>query len=225
MDKIPKKPDFSSHITKIANFFGRASGSGFLFCSCNLRAIAREINRQVAKRTGQTGMRIGETDILSCHSGGFLTEIRDAARERPDGLIISNLDQLIRQTRGKIVTEMNMARELLTDLGVPMVFWLSEKNIPLFANQAPDLFLRRDRSVLRFSDKRLERFHTDDEAPGDYGHLKVKTALLEKQLEAAEKNGDQARHITADLISLYLKAGLYEPADTMFEAYRSLSEI
>jgi len=224
LDKKSERPDFSSHITKIANFFRRASGSGFLFCACNLRALVRAINRRVAERAAQTGMRIGETDLVSCHSGGFLTEMRDAARERPDGLIISNLDQMIRHTRGEIVTEMNVGREILTDMGLPVVFWLSEKNIPLFANRAPDLFSRRDRSVLCFSDKRLEKFYTDDEDPEDYGNLKLKITLLEKQLEVVENNGDQAKRIAADLISLYLKAGLYEPADVMFEAYRGMSD-
>jgi len=118
-----------------------------------------------------------------------------------------------------------------------MVFWLSEENISRFANQATDLFNRRDRSVVSFSDlsgvpasmERLDGFYElGFKSTEDYSSLKLKIGLMEKQLqEARKKNYSEERiaiEIAADLIELYLKASLYPEAFQLFEDYHSYYE-
>ncbi|MBF0395204.1 MAG: hypothetical protein HQK78_00355 [Desulfobacterales bacterium] len=226
--------DFFGNILKIVNFFKYKLESGFLFCACNNQRLIKEINKQIIENAKKHGLNIIEVYISSDDSDNILPILRKATQESPDGIIINNLDELILMSKGEFMTNINMGREILIEMNVPMVFWMSEENISRFANQAPDMFIRRDRSVVCFQDlsilkssslERLDDFYQlgfkDTET---YSNLSLKIKLLEKQIiEAKEKKYPEERiaiEIAVDLISLYLKASLYHEAFRLFEAYQ-----
>jgi len=237
MENIREKADFSGSIARIVNFLRHTHESGFLFCACNNQRLIQEINRQIIEKAKHHDLNIRDVYISYDDMDNILALLRKASQESPNGIIINNLDELIERTDGRFITDINMGREILIDMGVPMVFWLSEENISRFANQATDLFNRRDRSVVSFSDlsgvpasmERLDGFYElGFKSTEDYNSLKLKIGLLEKQLqEAKKKNYSEERiatEIAADLIELYLKASLYPEAYQLFESYRSYYE-
>ena len=144
---------FYSNISKIVNFFRRSPGSGFLFCVCDNEALIREINRLIKDKFD---IKIRDIYLISENLDDFIQRIGEAAATKPDGIIISNLDELIDLSKGQVVRRVNFARETLIELDVPLMFWLSENSISQFSNKAPDLFLRRDRSVISFSNQAIE---------------------------------------------------------------------
>ncbi len=234
MENIREKADFSGSIARIVNFLRHTHESGFLFCACNNQRLIQEINRQIIEKAKLHDLNIRDVYISYDDMDNILSLLRKASHESPNGIIINNLDELIERTDGRFITDINMGREILIDMGVPMVFWLSEENISRFANQATDLFNRRDRSVVSFSDlsgvpasmERLDEFYElGFKSTEDYSGLKLKIGLMEKQLqEAKKKNYSEERiatEIAADLIELYLKASLYPEAFQLFEDYRS----
>jgi len=229
--------DFSGSIARIVNFLRHTHESGFLFCACNNQRLIQEINRQIIEKAKLHDLNIRDVYISYDDMDNILALLRKASQESPNGIIINNLDELIERTDGRFITDINMGREILIDMGVPMVFWLSEENISRFANQATDLFNRRDRSVVSFSDlsgvpasmERLDEFYElGFKSTEDYNSLKLKIGLMEKQLqEAKRKNYSEERiatEIAADLIELYLGASLYPEAYQLFEDYRSYYE-
>jgi len=237
MENIRENADFSGSIARIVNFLRHTHESGFLFCACNNQRLIQEINRQIIEKAKLHELNIRDVYISYDDMDNILVLLRKASQESPNGIIVNNLDELIERTDGRFITDINMGREILIDMGVPMVFWLSEENISRFANQATDLFNRRDRSVVSFSDlsgvpasmERLDGFYElGFKSTEDYNSLKLKIGLLEKQLqEAKKKNYSEERiatEIAADLIELYLKASLYPEAYQLFESYRSYYE-
>jgi len=233
MENIRENADFSGSIARIVNFLRHTHESGFLFCACNNQRLIQEINRQIIEKAKLHELNIRDVYISYDDMDNILVLLRKASQESPNGIIVNNLDELIERTDGRFITDINMGREILIDMGVPMVFWLSEENISRFANQATDLFNRRDRSVVSFSDlsgvpasmERLDGFYElGFKSTEDYNSLKLKIGLMEKQLqEAKKKNYSEERiaiEIAADLIELYLKASLYPEAYRLFEEYR-----
>jgi len=231
MDNNSLPFDFFENISGVINFFRYTPESGLLFCACNNQRLIRQINQQIIEKAKDYNLNIGDVYISSDYLNSFLPIFRKAASDMPDGFIINNLDELILISQGRFISEINMAREILIELGVPMLFWLSDENISRFANKAPDLFLRRDRSVIAFCDvagvSGLDRFKDSYSheyiSSEEFKSLNLKIELLEKQLkEAEEKKYNEKRiafEIVADLIQLYLKAFLRQEASKLFEKY------
>ncbi|MCP4106381.1 MAG: ATP/GTP-binding protein, partial [Desulfobacteraceae bacterium] len=145
MDISSEQSEHFKNLSKITNFFQRTSESGLLFCVCTNQALVRQVNEQIKARTDSLGLDIRELYISSDDMDNFIPIIRQAANEKPNGIIVNNLDELILVSKGSFLEGMNLAREILLDLDIPMLFWLSERNVSLFANKAQDLFRRRDR--------------------------------------------------------------------------------
>ena len=219
---------YYANISKIINYFKRTPKNGFLFCACNNALVIKQVNHQIIL---DNDLNIKEV-YLSSKKDNFLDLIRKKAEEKPDGLIITNLDELILITKGRIIQNINFAREILIEMAVPMLFWLSETNISRMANNAFDLFQRRDRGVVKFKlagDKTLDRFK-DNLSPEyrttqDYKSLEIKIELLKKQLQEAEQKGYAEKRIAfeivADLIGVYLQAFLRDEAEKLFKQYKN----
>ncbi len=225
--------DFFAGINKIVNYFARTSKGGFLFCSHDKTLVVQHIVRTVMERATQKKLNIKELYLNAEDADSFLSEIRALATEKPDGIIISNLDELIVLTKDRIIDNINLSRDILLSLDVPFLFCLTQENISKFANQASDLYLRRDRSVIFFPDPpeetgmdKLKDFHTVEYRESvDFKSLKLKIGLLEKQLKEAEEKKYKperiANEITLDLIVAYYKAGLLKNADQLFHRYKA----
>ncbi|MCP4352314.1 MAG: tetratricopeptide repeat protein, partial [Desulfobacterales bacterium] len=226
-----EQDEFIINLRKITNFFRYTLESGLLFCVCTNQVFVKQINEQIKARTSGLGLNVRELYISPDDIDIFIPIIRQAANENPDGIIINNLDELILVSKGSFLEGINLAREILLDLDIPMLFWLSERNVSLFANKAHDLFRRRDRGVVYFSDlsgssgmdRFKESYSREYMSSEDYNSLNLKIGLLEKQLGEAEakqyKEKRIATEIVADLIKLYLKVFLRHEAYALFEKY------
>ena len=226
-------PDFFAKINKIVNYFARTPGGGFLFCSYESIAVLDEIIETIKYRAEERELNLKEVFLSLEDAEYFLPKIKEAAREKPGGIIISNLDELVVLTKDQIITEINLARDILLGLNLPILFCVSRENISKFANQAQDLFLRRDRGVIHFSNipgvKIWEQFRKlrgmEYRESVDVNGLNLKIELLENQLKEAEgkkyKPGRIANEIALDLIQLYLDASLVKEAKKLFRKYKS----
>jgi tetratricopeptide (TPR) repeat protein len=222
-----------ANISDIMSYFKRKSQSGFLFCSCNNQAYIKQLNQQIIERAKALGLNIAEVYISYDDRDTFPDKIREAAEATPKGIIVNNLDELIFRSEGKVLREINFSREILIDIGIRLLFWLSEENISRFANNAPDFFIRRDRNVIRFADptgqtqmRRLEEFYDFRfKEKQKYEKLRLTTESLERQLEEAKNRGysDEriAKEIVADLISIYLEVYLRNEAFELFKKYEN----
>ena len=227
---------FYSSISKIVNFFRRTSQGGFLFCVCNNGELINHINQQIIERARHSDLIITSIYISSTDIDNFLNLVRKATSDKPDGIIINNLDELILISQGAFVQHLNFAREILIELNVPLMFWFSERNISLIANKARDLFIRKDRGIINFigitgisSLKRLESLYAyDEKGKKQYENVNIKIELLEKQLEEGIKKGYSekriATEIAADLIKQYLDVHLIDEAISLFNKYRKYYE-
>ncbi len=226
-------PDpYFSNVGKIVDFFKAISGSGFLFCECDNNALVRRINENIIQRAGTRGLKIIEAYIPAESEDKYLRTIREAADKKPNGVIVNNLDEAILRSGNDFIRAANFSREILIDLELPLLFWLSEKNMARFANKAPDFFIRRDRGIVHFADVEgrtaLDRFDAgfspEYKSSEDYQNLKIRIELLEKQLKEAEEKGFPEKRIALEiapaLIDLYNSASLVYEAFAVFKKYR-----
>lgn len=237
MAKTGTVSDYYAKINKIVNYFARNSNGGFLFCSLDKIDVTNEINRYIIYRAEQKNLTVKEVYLSFEDAQDFLNKIREAAKEKPDGIIISNLDELIVLTKDQIIKDFNLSRDILLNLKLPFLFCVSKKNISKFANQAQDLFLRRDRGVIHFSNipgkKRIEEFKDfftkEYWRSTEYKSLELGKVLLESQLKEAEEKRYRperiANEIALDLIHLYLNTSLIIKAKELFYKYKHFLDL
>lgn len=236
MNNSAQEASLYANISKIVNFFRRTPHGGFLFCVCDNGEVINNVNERVVERAGSYGIRVNTLYVSSNDVEGFLSLVRKAAGDKPDGIIIRNLDELILLSQGEFITRLNFAREPLIELSVPLLFWFSEKNMSIVANKGRDFFIRKDRGIISFANvtdsstlKRLEAFSASDQRGRElYDGLNVKIELLERQLyEAVNKGYNEKRiatEIAADLIHLYIDAYLKNEANALFNKYKQYYE-
>ncbi|HLP59331.1 MAG TPA: tetratricopeptide repeat protein [Candidatus Deferrimicrobium sp.] len=232
MSQDESSPDFIAKINKIVNYFSRTKKGGFLFCSCDNTQVIKQIVRDVIFRAAEKNIKVKELYLSYTDTGSFLYQIKAITGDKPDGVIVSNLDEAIILTKDQIITDINLSRDILLGLKLPFLFCMSQENISKFANKASDFFLRRDRGVVQFTDipehpigieiKGL--FPIEFQKSTDLMSLNLKIGLLHAQLKEAEekKYGPDriANEIALDLINAYLDASLIEKANELFDRYK-----
>ena len=228
--------NYFSQISRIINFFRYTTRSGFLFCACNDPRMILEINRQVIERSASSGISIEELHLDDDIKDHFIDAVKEKARKKPNGIIINNIDVFIQKTQGQILSDINFSREVMIELGVCFLFWFSEENLSEFSNRATDLYLRRDRSVIRFKETfkpSLEKLsipheRIDKQFAASLKQRRVKIELLEKQLEGARKKTYKkeriAREIVFDLVNAYLDADDLKMALCLFKEFKKYFE-
>jgi tetratricopeptide (TPR) repeat protein len=236
MAKNEKDPDFFRKINKVVNFFSRTSHGGFLFCSCDNTPLIGEITGIISERAGTKNLRIKALALSYDDGEHFLQEIKAAAEEKPQGIILTNLDEVIALTKDRIIKDINLARDILLGLNLPILFCVSTENIGKFANQAQDLFLRRARGIIHFPDvPAIDKMDIKDwiEEANLFGlgdlvdekRKKLKLGLLESQLKEAEKKKFKperiANEIALDLIKLNSDVFKNDRANELFKKYKS----
>jgi len=228
--------NYFSRISRIINFFRYTTGSGFLFCACNDPRMILEINRQVIERSASSGISIEELHLDDDIKDHFIAAVKEKSRKKPNGVIINNLDVFIQKTQGQILSDINFSREVMIELGVCLLFWFSEENLSEFSNRATDLYLRRDRSVIRFKETfepsleelSIPYYRIDNQFASSLKQRRIKIELLEKQLEGARKKKDKkeriAREIVFDLVNAYLDANDLKMAFFLFKEFKKYFE-
>jgi len=226
-------PDFSSKLNKIVNYVKRTNTGGFLFYSCENTAWLFQINRAIIERAREKDIDIQEFFLTLDDTGNFLPGIRKIAGYKPGAIMISNIDETIVYTDGQIINDINGSRDILLGLKIPILFGMSAENISRFANQAQDLFLRRDRGVIYFTGlafiAEMEEAAAAQKAmkkpkPVTPANVRLKIELLERQLKEAEeikdKPGRIANDVALELIKVYLKSASITKAKKLFKKYK-----
>jgi tetratricopeptide (TPR) repeat protein len=223
--------DFYVGINKIVNYFERTTKAGFLFCAHDKTMVLLQIAKTVIERAKRKKLDVKEFYMTGDDVGDFWRKIKEIAKGKPDGVIISNLDELIVSTKDQIIKDFNFSRDILLGLDVQVLFCLTRENVAKFANQASDLYLRRDREVIFFPDppgetaldKANELFTPGFRESGDFKSAQLKIGLLEKQLREAEQKNYKpervANEIALDLVQAYLEASLSADANRIFDRY------
>jgi formylglycine-generating enzyme required for sulfatase activity len=154
MTQNPEPERFFSRLNRLMNFFARTKGGGFLFGVCDDLRLIKGINQGIVNRAGIMGFQVKPVFLSSDNIDNYRNTIRSAAEKEPKGLVITNFDELIRISDGQVIPDINMARDALIMLNIPLMFWFSNENMSLFIRKAPDIYSRRS-GVVDFSDLSL----------------------------------------------------------------------
>ncbi|MEM6804124.1 MAG: tetratricopeptide repeat protein, partial [Bacteroidota bacterium] len=139
--------DFQKNLKRLHRFLSREDERGYGFCIAqnqkDILWIEKELKERLGGRLASVHLEIGEI--------GIVEQIRQVGGKDKTPLFIRNLDQVLRDTASDHLLELNFSREALHDLGIPMIFWVSESNFSLIANRAADLFTQRQLGSLFFA--------------------------------------------------------------------------
>lgn len=226
--------DYLSKINKIINFVKHTDKiSGLLFCVCNNRRIIQEINNTIINRVLHQNINIIEINLIKNES--IVIQLQQIIKENKtvSAVIINNFDEMIEGNNSEFLSHFNFCRESIFDLNIPIIIWVKKDNISRLANKAQDIYLRRDRANIYFSDNEIPYISTNDEIndyvsfdyieSSKYTDIKLKIEILENQLKNAEENKDSrlriAKEIVLNLIDVYINANLINHAKKLYDKY------
>lgn len=227
---------FYDTLQQILGFFTKEKAEGYVFANAIDQRVIKEVNELLISKAQAKGKKLKvcfphlETDQP------VMEQIRNAATDA-DGLIISNLDELILKNEGDILTHLNYSRESLQALHKPLLFWIAEHNLPQLSNRAPDLFSQRalptflidERAIANHKSPALTQRYKDLEykSKEEFQALELRIKLLEKQLKEAEEEGISKKRI-ADELALplaeeYCRFAIFIEALKLVEKYKDFA--
>jgi tetratricopeptide (TPR) repeat protein len=234
--------DYYSLINGLARFLSREDEHGYVFACADYQPLEQEVIAKLEEQLIAKGKHLLALRLQKDPDRSVRAQIEAAIAEvQPDALLVHGLDDILARevTTGALTAEgarvidmLNYSREALNELGLPIIFWLSRRNLTLLGNRAADLFAQRRRSVFFFTyQPELEtdtlhlqsRFREDFRSSEDYKRLRLQVNLLESQLKEAGQKGYPsnriAREIALPLATKYSELDLHERAAELLEAY------
>jgi tetratricopeptide (TPR) repeat protein len=214
-----KSGEYADNLKIIERFFLKTPKSGFLFAVCNDELVQQEINasiRFLLQGKGKT-IRIHAWEKKD-DAAPPLEQLRALTRKYPDtaGIILTALDGALYHNPNLLV-QLNFGREALSELAIPLLFWLTSRSLQKISVEAIDLYNQRASANLYFEHAlettdtahsalhyvALETVHSNN----NLGHIEARLKLLQQQLEEAEKNQrdpvDIANEIVLELLKIY----------------------
>ena len=213
--------EYADNLKIAERFFLKTSRSGFLFAVCNDELVQREVNSTLQF------LLLGKGKTLYVHTWQKgdeavhpLEQLRLLKKSVPNlaGFILAGLDSALLQNTDLLV-QLNFGREALSELGIPILFWLSTRTLQRISNEAIDLYNQRVGANLYF-EQAAETTDTDNAARryvaqetvrsnDNISHLDARMKLLQQQLDEAEQQQRDpvviANEIVFDLLDVYAK--------------------
>jgi tetratricopeptide (TPR) repeat protein len=238
--------NYHKELQRLKRFFERDDDYGYIFATAEDERLIPQINRELVETAIENGVNLKIVFFYKQEDGltPVIHQLQEALAEtpKPDGIIIPNLDEFIRRdNKNKVIeeslrfiAELNYSREELHELRVPILFWLSKKNILLFSRIANDLLSQRRMAHTYFDaepgffiadENMLDRFRSEEyRSTNEFEQLYIRVNLLKKQLKDADDAKFPIRKrvndIALPLAELYSKLDLHEDALHLIEQYQ-----
>ena len=211
--------EYADNLKIAERFFLKTSRSGFLFAVCNDELVQREVNSTLQfllQGKGKTlHLHAWQTGDEAVHP---LEQLRFLKKSFPNlgGFILAGLDSALFQNPDLLV-QLNFGREALSELGLPILFWLSTRTLQRISHEAIDLYNQRAGANLYFeqaaetadTDNALRRYVAQETVRSNENsrYLEARMKLLQQQLDEAEQQQRDpvviANEIVPDLLLVY----------------------
>ncbi|MDQ5928729.1 MAG: hypothetical protein QG594_507, partial [Bacteroidota bacterium] len=203
--------DWSKALKRVIRFFSRQDERGYGFCIAQNEHQISQINAEI-KSFSQREVVVVELN----ENYSIIDQLKQKITSNNVALIINNLDYII-NTKRSSVEELNFSREALNRLEVPIIFWLTEKNLSIVSNQASDLFSQRHLATLYFPDFNLLELPKDEpiiDVPvpisikenQEIQNLQLKITTFESQLQQALQENLSHPYIASNIVLPLIEA-------------------
>ncbi|TLU81857.1 MAG: hypothetical protein FDX21_09810 [Chlorobium sp.] len=234
--------EYADNLKIAERFFLKTSRSGFLFAVCNDELVQREVNSTLQFLSQGKGNTLhvhifqkADKDVPPLEQLRRLKQSIDNL----GGFILSGLDSALFQNPYLLV-QLNFGREVLSELGLPILFWLSTRTLQRISNEAIDLYNQRVGANLYFEqaaetidhDNAVSRYVAQDTVHSNVSisYLEARMKLLQQQLDEAEQQHRDpvviANEIVLDLLSIYAQIpGTVQLIRQMMERYNGFIDL
>ena len=237
-----KSGEYADNLKIIERFFLKTPQSGFLFAVSNDELVQQEINttiRFLLQGKGKT-IRIYSWEKED-DAAPPVEQLRVLKSKYSDtaGIILTGLDGALYENPNLLI-QLNFGREALSELGMPLLFWLTSRSLQKISVEAIDLYNQRASANLYFE----HSFETTDtghsvqhyvaletvHANKILSHIESRLKLLQQQLDEAEKNQrdpvDIANEIVLELLALYVEVpGTARLMHSLIDQYYNLFDL
>jgi tetratricopeptide (TPR) repeat protein len=233
---------WAESLESAARYFTDTDGGAFRFAVTSDELVQRRFNAELQQvlRGKETPVQIHDWSKASPPDMYPAEQLRrlKAARPETKGIICIGLERAMRESP-EMLTLLNFAREALSDVGVPILFWISFRTLPLMSRFAIDLYNQRIGANLYFehdaesadTDGLAMRFiaHETVKANQDLRPLEARLKLLEKQfdeLKKIESPEKLANDIVLELLRVYVQiSGMNRMVQSLIDEYGMLIDL
>jgi tetratricopeptide (TPR) repeat protein len=230
--ELNKQEAYLDNVLTIKQFFNRHRFGGYMFAVSYSYLLKKEVNREIIEYCKDQDLTVGEARIEFGINKTSLQQLQEAKEAFKNGLILTNIDELMLLTHDEFAYQLNQMREALFALQIPILIWLTPETHRAFTHKAIDLYTRRDLDTLFFPETNIEntnrglierselRLGQEEDAET----LRTRIFLLEKQLEASRNDEISrervAKEIVFPLIKAYRQMLFLEPAMHLMNEFK-----
>jgi tetratricopeptide (TPR) repeat protein len=233
---------WAESLESAARYFTHTVGGAFRFAVTSDELVQRRFNAELQQvlRGKETPVQIHDWSKASPPDMYPAEQLRrlKAAHPETKGVICIGLERAMRESP-EMLTLLNFAREALSEVGVPILFWISFRTLPLMSRFAIDLYNQRIGANLYFehdaesadTDGSAMRFiaHETVAANQDLRPLEVRLRLLEKQFDELKKiqlPEKLANDIVLELLKVYVHIpGMASMVRSLIDEYGGLVDL
>ena len=233
---------WAESLESAARYFTHTVGGAFRFAVTSDELVQRRFNAELQQvlRGKETPVQIHDWSKASPPDMYPAEQLRrlKAAHPETKGIICIGLERAMRESP-EMLTLLNFAREALSEVGVPILFWISFRTLPLMSRFAIDLYNQRIGANLYFehdaesadTDGSAMRFiaHETIAANQDLRPLEARLKLLEKQFDELKKIQSPeklANDIVLELLKVYVKIpGMTRMVQSLIDEYGGLIDV
>ena len=222
--------NYYNDISLIKKFLFEESG-GYTFAVSDNFYLTDEINRLLQQEADNRNIplkQLNSSQQTDTPLGGLLQEASIFSK----ALIVNNISVLIDQNP-QYLQEFNFIREIISDLKIPVLFWLTSEKAALIFNFAPDLYSQRSYSTVVFektpqapvpTNEISQRFEKKFISQEEYQRIKLRIQLLEQQIKDAREIQTPVLQIFKDLViplaELYSNLDLHQNSLQLLDQYK-----
>ena len=213
--------EYTENLHLLENYFTQNSSSAFYFGVINDELLQQEINEKIQFVLQGKNKKINvfswKNNVQTQHPIQALHDFV-AANPTTKGLLINDLEAALFDNPD-LWTQLNFGREWMSELNIPLFFWLKKESLALIAQKALDLYDQRIGSPI-FYERLSEITDTNHQsehyilertlaANKDLEQYKARIKSLQSQLAEAEKQNWPkeriANEIVIDLLGIYAR--------------------
>ena len=234
-----KNDGFIINLKKIIRFINRTD-AGYAFASTKIQAYIPVINKELCRELGNDEKEIAFVYFDNKSGLSLFEQLKQKVQSDTDCIVVNNISELLYpfrknglHSKNDTALELNLSREKLYDLRIPVLFWLTDEFISIFSNRAADLYSQRSISTVYFDnipyeDKDNQELETSFQpkyrSSKSNLDVELKVDLLKKQLHEAEKEkyhlSDIANRLVMPLAKIYSKLDLHNKSLSLINKYK-----
>ena len=211
---MEESAEFKRLCKYIERYIRETERGALLFAVCNDELLRKKVEQNISLLLGRHKQNLLVFSFLKDYKpelpvGGQINSVIKQSKAKVDALVLADIEYGLREeVNPKLLTHLNFSREALMAFSIPILIWVSQEVLAQISFYAMDLYDQRvntlffDQLVGKSAEILMDGYAMQQTAVANPVAAKYadRIQLLTEQLDAAEQQNADKKHIANDVV-------------------------